>query len=165
MIRFGLVSVAVFHFTILSASALSIGTLSQHLYYPSATGLGPAISFYYSTNCLECLCYARTLPNNSIVAINCLRTPRVCFLYSNYSDNYSFRWNSTGKIYFFQLPLYPPVTLATTRITSQITTNPPTTIRSTSKWTSQWNYRTHMFDLFSHRRREFRGSKTVDREH
>lgn len=133
MIRFVLVIVALLHFTILNVSALSIGSLPQYLYYPTATALGPNVAFYYSSDCRECLCHVRALPTNSVVAINCLRDTRVCFLYRNFNQNYVFRRNSSGQIYFFQLPPHPPLTLETTTITSQITTYAQTTMRSTSK--------------------------------
>jgi hypothetical protein len=127
MIRF----MVLFHLLILSASAWPVGTLFQHLYYPSVNTLGPHISLPYASDCHECLCFAKTLPYNSIVAINCLPGPQLCLLYRNYSENYLFRWNSTGQIYFFQLPPYPPITAANTAITSQ------TTMRSTSKWKTE----------------------------
>lgn len=113
--------------TLVACSALKIGVLSNYLYLPSSSS-NSYIPYFYSTNCTECLCYARRLSNYSFVLINCMSMGQMCFLYMNYSNNYSFQVNTIGTVYFFQLP-----NQAVTGTSSQATTERTPTTGTTGK--------------------------------
>ena len=129
MIRFILTIVVLSQLT---TSAIWIGKLSQYIYRPSP--FNPVILHPYSDDCHECLCYAKSLNNISIVVLNCLNDSSTCWLFTNYSETYSFQPSSAGQIYFFQMPPSRPTTVAASRITSPATTDGTSATTRTSEY-------------------------------
>jgi hypothetical protein len=122
-----LISIVLFHNIFLLTSGIMIGKLSNQIYTPSSSSTNSPTLFYYSNNCEECVCYG-IKSTTTVVAVNCLTNIRLCLFYSSYTTDYSFQWNSSSYVYFFELP--PPIT---TTKSSQMTTDKTSTVEVTSE--------------------------------
>jgi hypothetical protein len=106
--------------SILISSGIVVGKVIHQIYVPLPPNDRPAISFNYSIRCDECLCYAFSSTTIPYVVLNCLANRHVCWFYTNYTTNYSFQWNSTRYLYFFQLPPHPMTTISSTTTTTTV---------------------------------------------
>lgn len=128
MLGLTLISIVLFHNIFLLTSGIMIQKLSNQIYIPSSSSNNSPTLFYYSNDCKECLCYGFK-STTTFVAVNCLTNIHLCLFYSSYATDYSFQWNSTSYVYFFELP----PTLTTT-ISSQMATDKTSTVEVKSEW-------------------------------
>jgi hypothetical protein len=129
MLATTLILIILHHQTVYFSSGIMIGQLPYQLYVPALSDTDTPISFNYLNSCNECLCYAISSTTTSYVAVNCLTDSHICYFYTSYDSNYSFQWNATSYLYFFQIP--PPMTTA---MSSQMTTYTMTTTTFTCKF-------------------------------
>ena len=94
-------------------STVRVGEMLQAVYMPQATSIDPPFLFRFSNSCNECLCY-RLGSNESYNIINCVKDIRSCYLYTNFSTNYTFQANNNGSVYLFQPPPALPTTIRMT---------------------------------------------------
>ena len=103
MLAITLISIVFFHNIFPYSSGVTVGKLSNRIYIPSPSISNVSDLFYYSNNCEECLCYAiQSLTTCAVM--NCLIDTHLCLFYSSYATNYSFQWNLTSYLYYFEFP-------------------------------------------------------------